>query len=269
MNMRDHMFRRILLIFLIIIAQFILPKVGESQELTAEIWVNPVDSAEYVPIPSGIFSVNNSASSDEKSDIIVEKFYVAKHEVTVRQFSRFVQSTGYSTDAEKDQHQYTWRDPGFEQSLSHPVVYLSYKDAENYANWAGVQLPTEAEWLYACAAGEKSKFYWGDVVDDKYLWHRENSSTGTKPTGTKLPNNWGLYDMVGNVWEYTLVSDSLCIPRGGSWTRCPVYQTRSGAMYEGIYHSIKPILTPENRVHGITPYDDDRGFRCIKRVIGR
>lgn len=229
-------------------------------------WLNPVDSTEFVLIPSGTFSAKNPASSDEQNEIMVRNLYMAKHEVSVRQFSRFVRSTGYITEAEKDNHKYTWRNPGFEQYRSHPVVYVSYEDAQNYADWAGVSLPTEAEWLYACAAGATSRFYWGDAVDDKYVWHRENSSTGTKPTGTKFPNNWGLYDMVGNVWEYTLVSDSLSIPRGGSWTRCPVYQTRDGSFYEGIYHSIKPVLTSPKLVFGITPYDDDRGFRCVKRL---
>ncbi len=266
MKMSNHLFGRILFIFLIITTQFLLPEEGESQKLAGETWINPVDSAEYVLIPSGSFSAKRSASSDEKSDINVENIYVAKHEVTVRQFSRFVHSTGYTTDAEKDQHQFTWRDPGFKQSLTHPVVYVSHEDTQNYADWAGVSLPTEAEWLYACAAGTTSRFYWGDTVDNTFLWHRENSSTGTKAAGSKLSNNWGLYDMVGNVWEYTLVSDSLSVPRGGSWTRCPVYQTRGGSFYEGIYHSIKPVLTAPKLVFGITPYDDDRGFRCVKRL---
>ena len=88
-------------------------------------------------------------------------------------------------------------------------MYVSYHDARSYARWAGVDLPNEAEWLYACRAGTTTKFYWGDTVDDRYLWHRCNTDgTGTRPVARKLPNAWGLYDMVGNAWEYCKTGDS-------------------------------------------------------------
>jgi formylglycine-generating enzyme required for sulfatase activity len=65
------------------------------------------------------------------------------------------------------------------------------------------RLPTEAEYEYAHRAGTTSDFYWGDVLDTAYCWHFSNSQGTTHPVAQLLPNDWGLYDMSGNVWEWT------------------------------------------------------------------
>jgi sulfatase modifying factor 1 len=115
-----------------------------------------------------------------------------------------------------------WKHPeGATSSLEgreqHPVVHIAYEDAEAYANWAGKELPTEAEWEFASRGGLEGKnFTWGD--EDVQLtnpmantWQGEfpyqnlltDKYEGTSPVGSFAPNGYGLYDMAGNVWEWT------------------------------------------------------------------
>jgi formylglycine-generating enzyme required for sulfatase activity len=115
-------------------------------------------------------------------------FYIGAHEVTKGQFQKFVDETGYKTDAEKDgkggsgyvgtgnasvktQPSFNWRDPGFKQGDDHPVVNVSWNDAAEFCVWLSriegkkYRLPTEAEWEYACRAGTTSQFYNGDASE--------------------------------------------------------------------------------------------------------
>lgn len=242
-------------------------------------WRNPKDGMRFVWVPAGSFTAQVPAEKKTANDpewtaqevAFPEGFWLGRTEVTVGQFERFVRETDYVTDAERAGNRFTWRHPGFPQRADHPVVYVSYHDALSYARWAGVDLPTESEWLYACRAGSTTKFYWGDVLDDRYLWYRGNTrGTGTRPVACKQPNAWGLYDMVGNAWEYCKVGDDACFAlRGASWTRCPRYRTRAGTMTGDLLaEAVTPRLqrcdpNPQNAPY---PWDDDRGFRCLRRT---
>jgi formylglycine-generating enzyme required for sulfatase activity len=240
---------------------------------------NPKDGMTFVWVPAGSLMAQVPVELKDTSDpektvaqevTFAEGFWLGRTEVTVGQFRRFVEQTGHVTDAEKAGNRFTWKSPGFPQEANHPVVYLSYQDALCYTRWAGVDLPTEAEWLYACRAGSTTKFYWGDLVDDRYLWHRGNTEgTSTRPVARKRPNAWGLYDMVGNAWEYCKVGDACFATRGGSWTRCPQYRTRQGTLTGCLLEeAVEPRLQrcDPNPKYPPYPWDDDRGFRCIRRT---
>jgi sulfatase modifying factor 1 len=104
-----------------------------------------------------------------------------------------------------------------EDRQDHPVVHVAYEDAEAFARWAGEELPSEAEWEYAArAGGDGTAFIWGDdaVPDGQYLanfwqgdfpWRNNEADgfAGTAPVGSYSPNDFGLHDMAGNVWEWT------------------------------------------------------------------
>lgn len=114
----------------------------------------------------------------------------------------------------------SWRHPeGPASSLagrgSHPVVHVAYEDASTYAQWAGRQLPSEAEWEFAARGGLSGATYaWGDEFapggrcmantwEGDFPWERRSDHERTSPVGTFPPNGYGLYDMIGNVWEWT------------------------------------------------------------------
>lgn len=172
-------------------------------------------------------------------------FDMSAHEITVGQFRTFVEATGYRTDAERlggawragdslRTPNLTWRTPGFEQSDEHPVVCVSWNDARAFAEWMGARLPTEAEWEYAARAEVTAPKLPGDW--EETTWYAENAEGTTHPVGQKAPNEWGLYDVQGNVWEWVQdwyspdyyenspatdpegpESGELRVCRGGSW----------------------------------------------------
>jgi formylglycine-generating enzyme required for sulfatase activity len=170
---------------------------------------------------------------------LTKGFFISKMLVTLSQFRKFVADTGYQTDAEKDGWAYarsadmaairvngaSWRNPGFAQAEDHPVVEISWNDAVAFCLWLSqkeskhYRLPTEAEWEYCCRAGTQTIYPWGNNPDDGKGWANvgdrtekdEMGRTGfnwsdgyvfTSPVGKFKPNAWGLYDMIGNVWEW-------------------------------------------------------------------
>lgn len=176
------------------------------------------------------------------SRVAVEAFDIDAYEVTNADFARFVYATGYVTSAERATELgfkapgsavFTgsswgfvegadWRHPDGPDSTiegrdDEPVVQVSLKDAQTYAKWAGRALPSEAQWEYAARGGLEGKEYaWGNALTPagKYMantWQGvfplvdtgDDGHTGRAPVGCFAANGYGVYDMIGNVWEWT------------------------------------------------------------------
>lgn len=240
---------------------------------------------EMVLVPSGTFMMGSASSDQEGQDyekprheLKVAQFALGKFEISKSQFSEFIDATGYKTgdscwtmeDGKGEmRNQRNWLNPGYLQENNHPVTCVSIDDAEAYIKWLNqktgkhYRLPTEAEWEYAARAGTSATRYWGDEADNacqyanvadltlqragwKMTPHKcEDDYVYTSPIGNYKPNAFGLFDMLGNVWEWTCSFDSgygsseeeKCtdllsrrIYRGGSWINVPDY-VRSSSRY--------------------------------------
>jgi len=196
---------------------------------------------EMVWIPAGRFrmgDIQGGGSSDEKPvhSVNIDKFAMGKYEVTFAEYDKFAQATGRNKPS----------DNGWGRG-NRPVINVSWNDATAYVKWLIQQtskqyrLPTEAEWEYAARAGTETKYWWGnDIGTNKancYKDHCGDKFKYTAPIGSFNSNQFGVYDTVGNVWEWTCSeyenpykgkekrclskksanNSSLFVLRGGSW----------------------------------------------------
>ena len=224
---------------------------------------------------------------------ISRPFFLGQHEVTVGQFRRFVEASGHVSESIADgtggygynpaydpaaskrgdlfegrDPTYSWRNPGFAQDDTHPVLNVTWNDAVAMSRWLSrkegrrYRLPSEAEWEYACRAGSASRYYSGNApesllqiantfdADAAAYWpalraQAQPGSDGhafTAPVGSYRANAFGLYDMLGNAWEWTAdwhddayyaaspavdppgpADGSVRVRRGGSWHTWALY----------------------------------------------
>ena len=218
---------------------------------------------EFVFIHSGSFLMGSSEDEGNPNEhpqhkiTISKSFYMSKYPVTVGEFRQFVTETGYRTEGEKNGGSWVWTDknewgqkedanwknPYFEQSERNPIVCINWNDAQAFTEWLkkkdgkNYRLPTEAEFEYACrAATTTTYFFENDTLHfTDYGWAQTLTSQGfpTHPVGLKLANPWGLFDMVGNAWQWC-----------GDW-------------YDESYYSNSPSLDPKGPLNG--DYKVNRG----------
>ena len=141
-------------------------------------------------------------------------FEVSQYEVTREEFAAFVNDSSEYSPGNCTGLTNNWRDPGFTQTDDHPVVCVSWEDAKEYVDWLSdetghnYRLLTEAEWEYAARAGTTSTYYFGDMIDTTQANFGISGDLGpannqvTKRVGSYRANNWGLYDVHGNVAEW-------------------------------------------------------------------
>ena len=168
-------------------------------------------------IPGGSFKMGSSRGYGEElpeHEVSLSPFYIDCHLVTNAEFKKYCDAIGRGYPADP---RWPKMRGYFKNYPDHPVVNVSQAEAKAYAAWAGKRLPSEEEWEFAAAGGLKSPVYpWGDEFDGKncnyadcksdYQWRDFSNSDGfeyTSPVGSYAPNGYGLYDMAGNVWEWT------------------------------------------------------------------
>lgn len=246
-------------------AQFARPE-SQPQPRLGDTWTNPQDGSQMVFVPGGSSPMGNDPSeinaiwqrfgwpeewklptitTDEapRHQVEVAGFWICRYEVTNEQFARFVNETGYRTDAERAGAAWvvdfeqpsvaripgaSWQHPfGPESNLKgkekHPVVQVSWNDAMAYVKWAALRLPTEAEWEYTAHAGKGHVFPWGNdlpgrtdrvdnLADEAFRRRHPNwdivegyddGHVETAPVRSFAPNPGAVYDLGGNVAEWT------------------------------------------------------------------
>ncbi|HMK61530.1 MAG TPA: formylglycine-generating enzyme family protein [Dissulfurispiraceae bacterium] len=250
----------------------------------ASTYTDPIAGMEFVGLKGGCYEMGDSVGDGDPNErpaheVCVSDFSMGVYEVTNAQFRKF-----------KADH-----NSGSYEGLAlngdkQPAVFVSWEDAIAYAKWLSgktgqkFRLPTEAEWEYACRASTKSSRFWGNNPDDACVYANVADSTAKKrwsrwttfacddkyavsaPVGSYKPNAFGLYDMLGNVWEWTqdiynseaysklpknnpvyAGAGEYRVMRGGGWSNGPM----------GIRCSHRVGLSPDFGHHAL-------GFRLVR-----
>lgn len=220
-------------------------------------------SSEAEKIWAATHGGNAESVADEspRHKVSLRSFALGKYDVTRAQYAIFVHETGHplgdgchesSMPKSNKKADESWQNPGYSQTDRDPVTCVSWEDAQAYITWlndklhkasststeGAYRLPSESEWEYAARAGKTTRFWWGD--DDSRAannaWYKGNAGGKTHRVGSKPANPFGIYEMVGNVWEWTedcytesyanastdgnaneAAKDCLRVDRGGSW----------------------------------------------------
>ena len=225
---------------------------------------------EMIEVKGGSFDMGTiDGNSDEKPNhlVILNDFLIGKYEVTVKQYKDFCLATNriFPTNPV-----WAWKD-------NHPIVFVDWKDANDYCEWLSkllgkkYRLPTEAEWEYAARGGNKSNnyIYAGGNTAEEVGWFGGNTniiSQETRPIGQKKPNELGIFDMSGNVWEWcsdwygNYTNDIQTNPKGVSTGKMKII--RGGSWFDFVHYlrtSARYPFVPEQLFYGT-------GFRIVEEI---
>ena len=219
-----------------------------------------------VEIPAGTFVLGNDNSDPNEApaqDMDLPAFMIDTFEVTNADFANFVEATGYVTYREGEESAQNWRAAYAEGKDNHPVVFVTFEDAQAFCEWAGKRLPTEFEWEKAARGPEGYLYPWGNDYDAAMLNGKDRSLRGTTAAGSYPPNSYRLFDVAGNVKEWV---ESLYVAYPGSDYQDSHYSPDFRGIRGGGWFDEAEFVLSTNRNGGdpkITA-NDDIGFRCAK-----
>ena len=243
-----------------------------------------------IHIKGGNFTMGSEGFGEFESPvhaITISDFLLDETLVTNKEFNDFVSATNYESTAEKNGAAWgyengaykiisglNWKSYYTKERADHPVVLVSWHDAIAYCKWANKRLPTEAEWEYAAKSGEVENLYpWGNTEPDgtqSVFAQKPGSFPGTDSVKNHQPNVFGLYDMVGNAWQwcndwfgetyYSLSEEfnpqgpaegQTKVRRGGAWNVIQSFRLRG---------TNRGAMLPDAASPNV-------GFRCAKSIV--
>ncbi len=232
-------------------------------------------NGEMILVPAGEFTMGLTEAQLEKVEqlggsaarngnalpahkVNLPAYYIDTYEVTNDDYKKFVDATGHTPP----EHWEGGKIPP--KKGKHPVVFVTMGDAAAYAKWAGKRLPTEAEWEKAARGTDGRLFPWGNKYKRKRANTDEARKNGTTPVGSfkKGISPYGLFDMAGNVWEWT--TDNY-LPYPGSPHKDEFYGKERFVVRGGSWFDVKSEAISAARSKFTPPSADETlGFRCAK-----
>ncbi len=155
----------------------------------------------FVLIPAGEFWMGSPKGEGEPDEhprhkVYLDAYYIGKYEVTIAEYEKFCESTGHKVPQK----------PWLTEEGKHPYIYPTWEDAHAYCEWAGLRLPTEAQWEKAARGNTETTYYWGDNPPRSMANFLGTGGKDkydiTSPVGSFPPNGYGVYDTAGNIWEW-------------------------------------------------------------------
>lgn len=242
------------------------PVKAHSSPTPGQVRENPKDGLKYVWITPGTFMMGCSSGDNECGTnerplhqvTITRGFWLAQTDVTVGAYKRFVGSSGRQMPGSANFNN-GWTNENM------PMVNVAWDDAQAYCAWVGGRLPTEAEWEYAARGGITAARY-GNL--DEIAWYDQNSGGQTHDVAQKRANGFGLYDMLGNVWQWVndwydqnyYQSSPSQDPSGPSNGQ---HRALRGGAWDGYGGSVRASTRA-----GVDPanFGYDTGFRCVREA---
>jgi rhamnose transport system permease protein len=249
-----------------------LPTPTPGQAAEAETAASPTPTEppkpveDMVEIPAGPFIFGSDTTEPNESPaqtVDLPAYQIDRFEVTNDDFALFTAATGYQTEAEQKGSNKTWRSYVVDKG-NHPVVKVTWADANAFCEWLGKRLPTELEWEKAARGSEGNLYPWGNSFESGRANLKDSGIRGTVAVGS-FPGGsspYGVEDLAGNVWEW--MADSFQAYPNSSFED-PFYQnnlivTRGGGWFDEdaqVRASNRSAAAPDAA-------NDDLGFRCVR-----